>query len=165
MQVRFLSWVRLAIRRIYNTYQQKRKIVKKIFAPIVAATLILTGCADSGDTSAFADPEVTTETVKSTVVETERVPASDPKPQETLEDVFIRELDKQNIRYSSRDTAIRAGVATCTYIAEGYSVDDLFYEMAVFPNQQVLPGISNDELPKLMGVAVAVICPEFINYT
>lgn len=134
--------------------------MKKIIPMIAIAGLALTACGSDGNTETVAETQVVTQTVQSTVVETQK---STPKREESLEDTYIRKLDEQGIEYGSRENGIRAGNATCAYIAEGYSVDDLFYEMALYPNQQVLPGIPNEDLPKLMGVAVAIVCPEFLN--
>lgn len=128
---------------------------------IAIAGLALTACDSDGNTETVAETQVVTQTVQSTVVET---PVQTPERQsESLEDTYIRKLDEQNIEYGSRSNGVRAGIATCEFLSNGYSVDELFWEMSVQPNKQVLPGIPNDELPRLMGVAVAVICPEFMN--
>lgn len=140
-----------------------KKYPSILAAVLAAGVLILTGCepapadeklANRADVSAI-HPSVTarTTTTAAPVVKT-------PTP----EDRFIETLDEYAVDYGTRDEGILAGHTTCIFIDEGGSPAELIYEMAFDPaGGQVLPNISNDELPLLMGAAIGALCPEHMD--
>lgn len=136
-------------------------------AVLAAAVLILAGCgiadtdgpdeklANRADVSAI-HPSVTARTTTTTAAPVAKTP--------TPEDRFIETLDEYGVDYGTTDEGILAGHTTCLFIDEGGSPAELIYEMAFDPTGgQVLPNISNDELPLLMGAAIGALCPEHMD--
>lgn len=132
-----------------------------MLAALAAGTLALGACADpapgSPSPASSADAVIpATTTTQASVVRKEP-----PRKtwQEVREESYLEVLQEEGI-YLDDETALRAGRTTCQFIDEGHRVDQLFYEMASNPYDQVLPGISNDDLPFIMGAAVGTFCPE-----
>lgn len=134
---------------------------KTLIAAIVAAPLALAACTPA-DGITSSSP---TSTTAVTYAADDKVIESPPVLEERTvseEDIFLAQLDNQGIRYTTDSAAIQGGVAVCAFIDEGNKSSDLFWEMALEePVERILPPVSNEDLPSFMGVAVAVLCPEF----
>lgn len=135
-------------------------------ATLAVAALALGACAESGDSptreSRFTPDETTTAAPASIEPAAPQeslppVPADDKSMEER---VFLNALKKEGIRISDEE-ALKTGYVSCQFIREGNSVESLFSEMAADPYNQVLPQISNEDLPFAMGAAVGALCPEF----
>lgn len=93
------------------------------------------------------------------VVPADRTTTSAPTP--TIEDLYIKTLDNLDVSYTSRSDVIRSGHVVCQFIDEGHLLSDLFIEMAIDPQvERILPPVSNDDLPYVVGAAVPAFCPE-----
>lgn len=132
------------------------------------ATLTLAAGCSAADLEAAAERARSTETVTTTAAPAQSLPDDEvvePVTQtsdEDVEDLFIDALDDQGLTYGTRDEGIRTGLTVCAFIDQGNSVSDLFWEMAYDTSgERVLPNVPNDDLPAVMGVSVAIFCPEF----
>lgn len=101
--------------------------------------------------------------------ETSRATYVKPTPtvsaEERTKQAYYRTLKKEGI-YLDDLTAYQAAMTTCEFIETGHSVEGLFHEMATDQVlgrvvDPVLPGISDDDLPFIMGAAVGAFCPEY----
>lgn len=136
-------------------------MTKTLIATLIVAPLALAACTP-------ADGATSSPTTSSTTVSyaaEDRVVESPPVIEEKVaseEDVFLAQLDGQGIAYTTGPEAIQGGLAVCSFIDEGNRSSDLFWEMALEePVERILPPVSNEDLPSFMGVAVAILCPEF----
>lgn len=132
-----------------------------MLAALAAGTLALGACADPapGSPSPASSADAAIPATTTTQANVARKEAPRKTGQEMLEESYLEVLQDEGI-YLDDETALRAGHTACQFIDEGGSVHQLFYEMAVDPYDQVLPGISNDDLPFIMGAAVGTFCPE-----
>lgn len=135
-----------------------------MLAALTAGALALGACADPapGSPSPASSADAVIPTTTTTQANVARKEAPRKTEQEAREEIYLEVLQEEGI-YLDDDTALRAGRATCQFIDEGYSVDQLFYEMVLDPYDQVLPGISNDDLPFIMGAAVGAFCLEHLG--
>lgn len=136
-------------------------MTKTLIATLIVAPLALAACTP-------ADGATSGPTTSSTAVSyaaEDKVVESPPVIEEEVaseEDIFLAQLDNQGIAYTTDSAAIQGGVAVCGFIDEGNSPSELFWEMALEePVERILPPVSNEDLPSFMGVAVAILCPEF----
>lgn len=136
-------------------------MTKTLIATLIVAPLALAACTP-------ADGATSSSTTSSTAVAyvaEDKVVESPPVIEEKVaseEGIFLAQLDNQGIAYTTDSEAIQGGVAVCAFIDEGNKSSDLFWEMALEePVERILPPVSNEDLPSFMGVAVAILCPEF----
>lgn len=135
-------------------------MTKILIAALVVAPLALAACTPAD--SATSSPASTTAVAYAAEDKVVEPPPVLEEEVASEEDIFLAQLDNQGITYTTDSAAIQGGVAVCAFIDEGNSPSELFWEMALEePVERILPPVSNEDLPSFMGVAVAVLCPEF----
>lgn len=132
-----------------------------MLAALAAGALALGACADPapGSPSPASSADAAIPATTTTQASFARKEAPRKTEQEVREESYLKVLREEGI-YLDDKTALLAGRTTCQFIDEDGSVDQLFYEMASDPYDQVLPEISNNDLPFIMGAAVGAFCPE-----
>lgn len=141
---------------------------KTLTAVLLAAPLALAACSSPGDFP--VEPSTTSAVIEesrgtggSYSADDQVIPAdrTTSAPAPTIEDVYIKTLDNLDVSYTSRTDVIQAGHVVCKFVDEGYRLSDLFIEMALDPQvERILPPVSNDDLPYVVGAAVPAFCPE-----
>lgn len=140
---------------------------KTIIAAVLTAPLMLAACGSTeGASAASATFEAGTPVLEETSgariypAEDKVVPAPAPTPP-TIEELYVEVLDESGVTYTSESDVILAGRVACEFLDEGYLFSDLFIEMAASPqSERILPPVSNDDLPFVVGAAVPAFCPE-----
>lgn len=139
-------------------------MTKILIAALVAAPLTLAACVPADGASPRTSAS-STSTAPVEYVTDDEVIQSPPVTQEEVadeEDIFLTELDRQGVRYTSETEALLGGLTVCSFIDEGNSSRELFWEMSVGqPTERILDPVSNADLPAFMGISVGVLCPEF----
>lgn len=134
---------------------------KKIGAIVAAAVaaVALTAC-EPADSTTTTDATATSRHIETTTATpAEYTPDAEP-PESVREKAYFDTLREAGIRIAD-DDALLLGKTVCTYFDEGNTARQLFMEMAVDPYaEQILPVVSNDDLPYAMGAATAAFCPE-----
>lgn len=80
--------------------------------------------------------------------------------EEIIEEFYLETLREEGITVS-KSSALLVVDVTCEFMAEGGDPYSLFFGMALEPDVQVVPGVSNEDLPFMMGAAVGGFCPEY----
>lgn len=134
---------------------------KLLLAALAAGTLATGACSAldsepdlSGDYSTAAAAPV----LESTVV-MPAAPSAGVGSEQRTESIYYSTLASEGIVIDN-DTAYIAGLATCEFINDGGSMSDLMVGIALGGEDPFDLGISNEDLPFLMGAAIGAFCPE-----
>lgn len=137
--------------------------MKKILLAALAAGVLAVGaCSAPGaettpttESSTFVAPP---RHLESTTAAPAR-PASGLSSKQRTEAVYYATLAEEGIVVDDA-AAYLAGQATCEFIDEGGSMPDLMLGLAMSEEDPFGLGISNEDLPFLMGAAIGAFCPE-----
>lgn len=139
---------------------------KILMAALAAGTLALGACsAPDAEVKASLPATGTAAPTADRVLETTTFVAPAAKPSAGLgseqrrEIAFYEVLAEEGIVVDD-DTAYMAGLATCQFLDEGGDMADLALGLALSEEDAFDTGISNDDMPFLMGAAIGAFCPE-----
>lgn len=139
--------------------------MKKIAMAAASCAAVLGMAACSTDATSGTDTATSADSgpVIASNVDAPETSTSTPTQmsEEEMKDEAMRMVYLDEGIHMSAEDAELTGLTVCQFVREGNSLDQLFLEIAVFPDEQVLPTVSNDDLPYVIGVSIARYCPEY----
>ena len=134
---------------------------KLLLAALAAGTLATGACSALDSESDLSDDysaPAAAPVLESTVV-APAAPSTGVGSEQRTRSIYYSTLASEGIVIDD-ESAYIAGLATCEFIDDGGSMSDLMVGLALGEEDPLDLGISNDDLPFLMGAAIGAFCPE-----